>query len=342
MGLLGLHNLMYFAENYTDTFRKIVSIQAERKERDYPVAVAGINISQMLCDLLRVFQDEPGGPTNIFPVLFDHLTAFEELYCISFRVLDNTWDEMNASYMDFPKVIAAVKKQIGEVLATNPSSLDQFNKVILSGVLSTNQIQIVEYNNEEPEPVRKFRTKIKQEMTEFFKQQRLSFLLDGAWFKSPKSKGKQTSFIYFRLAENKQDFLSGTSNTVGTGVPELTPLVKLSEILELLVGVNTPIFSKQKKLSQQDEEMASLSFSLLLKEQGKTIDFTASSKEDFINWTDGLKLLLSDKFENSDTLEEINSLTNMELRIRLLDLEGAQIPLQPPPIPTPLPIELLE
>jgi hypothetical protein len=57
MGLLGLQNLIYFAENYTDTFRKIVTVQAERKERDYPVAVAGINVTQMLCDLMRVFQD---------------------------------------------------------------------------------------------------------------------------------------------------------------------------------------------------------------------------------------------------------------------------------------------
>jgi hypothetical protein len=51
--------------------------------------------------------------------LFDHPRAFEEIYCTSLRVLgififyfliknkkDNTWDEMMASYMDFPRVIA--------------------------------------------------------------------------------------------------------------------------------------------------------------------------------------------------------------------------------------------
>lgn len=54
MGLLGLVNLVYFAEEHGDTFRKIVNEQAERKERDYPVAVAGINVTQMLFDLFQI------------------------------------------------------------------------------------------------------------------------------------------------------------------------------------------------------------------------------------------------------------------------------------------------
>lgn len=57
MGILGLNNLLYFAEVHPETFRKIVTVQAERKERDYPVAVAGINITQMLYDLLRIGQE---------------------------------------------------------------------------------------------------------------------------------------------------------------------------------------------------------------------------------------------------------------------------------------------
>ncbi len=36
---------------------------------------------------------------------------------------------MNASYMDFPKVIAAVRKQISDVLAQNPSTIEMFHRV---------------------------------------------------------------------------------------------------------------------------------------------------------------------------------------------------------------------
>ncbi|GAM25161.1 hypothetical protein SAMD00019534_083360 [Acytostelium subglobosum LB1] len=47
MGVFGLDNLIYIAENHTEQFRKLISSQVERKERDYPVAVAGINLTQM-------------------------------------------------------------------------------------------------------------------------------------------------------------------------------------------------------------------------------------------------------------------------------------------------------
>jgi hypothetical protein len=57
MGLFGLKNLVYMAENYSEKWRKIVSVQAERKERDYPVAVAGINITGMLFDLLAISKE---------------------------------------------------------------------------------------------------------------------------------------------------------------------------------------------------------------------------------------------------------------------------------------------
>lgn len=86
---------------------------------------------------------DPSRP--IFNILFDHPHAFEEMFCIAFqvmdlhqitpsaygatKVLDYTWDDMKASYMEFPKVLAAVRKQISDVLAQNPSSIDMFHRV---------------------------------------------------------------------------------------------------------------------------------------------------------------------------------------------------------------------
>ncbi len=192
----------------------------------------------MLTDLTSA--EQTGGPVPIFPILFDHPKAFEELYCVSFRVLDSTWDEMNASYMDFPRVIAAVKKQISDVLASNPTSIDQFNKgmvyrvvlvltagrvVVWSGTRGVKQPTAAEEEEErsnDPEPVNKLRAKIKQEMFELIKEQRLSFLFEGNWFKIPsKAKAKQTSFIYLKISDNKQEILCGTSAT-NTTVPELS------------------------------------------------------------------------------------------------------------------------
>jgi hypothetical protein len=54
MGLLGLSNLVYMAEFHTDKLRKIIAVQSERKDHDYPVAVAGINLTKMLYELLHI------------------------------------------------------------------------------------------------------------------------------------------------------------------------------------------------------------------------------------------------------------------------------------------------
>jgi hypothetical protein len=54
MGLLGLSNLLYMAEFHSDKLRKIIAVQSERKDHDYPVAVAGINLTKMLYELLHI------------------------------------------------------------------------------------------------------------------------------------------------------------------------------------------------------------------------------------------------------------------------------------------------
>ena len=354
MGLLGLNNLIYFAENYTESFRKIVTVQAERKERDYPVAVAGINVTQLLCDLFHIYpsqQKQKEEENNyLYSVLFDHNRAFEEIYCITFRILDTTWDEMNASYMDFPKVIAAVRKRISDVINTNPLTIDQFQKAVTI-IGATHNRKVNKDNNSDEdslqtnnnnETINKLRDKIKNETQEIMKQQRNSILIEGMWFKSPKStnKSKQFTFTYLKLMDNKQEFIIGTSTN--TNQSESTMNLKITEISDMVIGSNTPMFSKQKKLTPQDEEIASLSFSFILKEAGKSIDCVAFTNDDFIVWTDAVRLLLNDRFEHKDTLNEITILTAIELKIRLLDIDEKTIPTVAPPVPKELPSDMLD
>lgn len=106
MGLLGLDNLLYIAENHPVIFRRIVKEQSSRDDNDYPVAVTGISITQLLHSIFWTDKEEA---KTIHHILFDHDYAFEEMYCIIFQLLDRTWDEMNAAYMDFPHVLNAGK-----------------------------------------------------------------------------------------------------------------------------------------------------------------------------------------------------------------------------------------
>eukprot|EP00211_Chloroparvula_japonica_P005146 CAMPEP_0119121182 /NCGR_PEP_ID=MMETSP1310-20130426/1931_1 /TAXON_ID=464262 /ORGANISM="Genus nov. species nov., Strain RCC2339" /LENGTH=899 /DNA_ID=CAMNT_0007110731 /DNA_START=21 /DNA_END=2716 /DNA_ORIENTATION=- len=112
MGILGLKHILYFAKKYTATFTKMASTQANRKSHYYPVSTAGINISAMLMEILNVGKkvENPDDVGEIFPILFDHPYALEEMYCLVFQMFHRVWDEMNADYMDFTNVAAAVKQ----------------------------------------------------------------------------------------------------------------------------------------------------------------------------------------------------------------------------------------
>lgn len=54
-----------------------------------------------------------------------------QLYCMAFELLDHEWLQMRASYMDFPTVIARVKKQCDAALAHRPDTLEDLRRLLL-------------------------------------------------------------------------------------------------------------------------------------------------------------------------------------------------------------------
>eukprot|EP00741_Cyanophora_paradoxa_P019903 tig00021178_g19208.t1 len=176
MGLLGLHNLVYFVEGYPAVVREVLTAEPER---GYPFAAAGINITRMLTSILHLDsapqkhgkgdgvqphaaspapappagnngngekpgaqqgqQGQQGGgggggadlPTwetplfKFFCHLYDQPSAFEELYCLAFQVLDRIWVRTGATYLDFPRVLALTRRCIEGALGRAPGSLEE-------------------------------------------------------------------------------------------------------------------------------------------------------------------------------------------------------------------------
>lgn len=329
MGLLGLEQLVYFAENHNDIFRKIVNGQIARKEREYPVAVAGINITQKLYEILKV--NDEGSDGTIFPILFSHRHAFEEMYCTTFQVLDHTWDDMNASYMDFPKVIAAVHKQIVEVIDARPLTLEQFH---IAACFKGQSMSMGEPDIEEPESVKKLRITIKKEVLEMVKQQKLAFLTDGSCFRVLKGQGKDKrektqNFFYVKVNDNHSELAWAPVTDVNEKPASLPNVVKVSEIVSVVVGADVPSFNKKKP----SEDIVSLAFAFLCKDEKLNIEFLAINRDDYVNWVDGMKALLGKVMDCPETSEEGKTLVSLEMKVRLLDLEGIEIPKDPPPVP---------
>ncbi|GIL72155.1 hypothetical protein Vretimale_476 [Volvox reticuliferus] len=120
--------------------RLVDKADGTRAEWEYPFAVAGLNITFMLSELLEL-HTAPGtspdaGPRTVAGRAFVTLmegsdVAFEELYCATYCLLDATWLQMGASYMDFNAVIKRVRDDIERALATRPRDMQALRKKLL-------------------------------------------------------------------------------------------------------------------------------------------------------------------------------------------------------------------
>ncbi|GAA0138346.1 scaffold/adaptor protein [Lithospermum erythrorhizon] len=127
-GFISLENLLYFAGNFPKSFQHLLRKQeGDRALWEYPFAVAGVNITFMLIQMLDLEAVKPRtlvGATFL-KYLAENESAFDLLYCITFKLMDHQWLAMHASYMDFNTVMKATRRQIEkELLSEEISKLE--------------------------------------------------------------------------------------------------------------------------------------------------------------------------------------------------------------------------
>ncbi|CAN1844200.1 ELMO domain-containing protein A [Linum perenne] len=111
-GFIALENLLFFARTYPASFRRLLFKQCgKRSEWEYPFAVAGINVSYMLIQMLDLQSEDD--------------TAFDVLFCITFQLMDAQWLAMRASYMEFSEVLQVTRAQLERELV-----LEDIHRVI--------------------------------------------------------------------------------------------------------------------------------------------------------------------------------------------------------------------
>ncbi|TVU47247.1 hypothetical protein EJB05_06840 [Eragrostis curvula] len=114
-GLISLENLIFFARNYPNSFQMLLNkVQGQRSDWEYPFAVAGINISFMLIQMLDLQSTVPSSKSGIrfLELLGQDENAFDHLYCVAFRLLDAQWLVKRASYMEFNEVLKSTRTQL--------------------------------------------------------------------------------------------------------------------------------------------------------------------------------------------------------------------------------------
>ncbi|CAM6113853.1 unnamed protein product [Calypogeia fissa] len=114
-GFVSLENLLFLAENFPRSFERLLHKQeGKRATWEYPFAVAGLNITFMLIQMLDLRSASPTSTAGVtfIKILAEDEMAFDMLYCVAFEMMDAQWLAMRASYMEFNDVLRATRTQI--------------------------------------------------------------------------------------------------------------------------------------------------------------------------------------------------------------------------------------
>lgn len=127
MGILGLENLIYFAQEYPSMATHVLS-HSNHPRYGYAFAIVGINLTSMALKLLR----DGSAKTHIYnsSKTLPTIRAFHQFYCYLFYEFDGFWIESKPSnMMEFSSIQEKFENSIRMALA-NSSTVFRINVAV--------------------------------------------------------------------------------------------------------------------------------------------------------------------------------------------------------------------
>uniref|UniRef100_A0A146Z0K6 Engulfment and cell motility protein 3 n=1 Tax=Fundulus heteroclitus TaxID=8078 RepID=A0A146Z0K6_FUNHE len=339
-GLLALETMHYFAARYPDAYSRFVLENSSREDKhECPFARSSIQLTLILCEILRIGEAPSETGSNYHPIFFSQDRLLEELFCVCIQLLNKTWKEMRATQEDFDKVMQVVKEQITRTLASRPTSLELFknkvNALNYSEILKLRQTERLHQEETLAPPVLELKERLKPELLELIRQQRLNRLCQGTMFRKISSRRRQDKLWYCRLSPNHKMLHYGDveEEAESPAIETLQEKIPVADIKGLLTGKDCPHMKESK--GKQTKEVLDLAFSITYDVEEYSLNFIAPSRTDFCLWTDGLSVLLGRDMSSESMRSELEILLSMEIKLRLLDLENVPIPESAPVVPKP-------
>uniref|UniRef100_A0A8C1Z9R4 Engulfment and cell motility 3 n=1 Tax=Cyprinus carpio TaxID=7962 RepID=A0A8C1Z9R4_CYPCA len=338
-GLLALDTMAYFASRYPDAYSRFVLENSSREDKhECPFARSSIQLTLILCEILRIGEPPSETGSDYHPIFFAQDRLLEELFCICIQLLNKTWKEMRATQEDFDKVMQVVREQITRTLSSKPTSLELFknkvNALNYSEILKLRQTERLHQEETLSPPVLELKERLKPELLELIRQQRLNRLCHGTLFRKISSRRRQDKLWYCRLSPNHKVLHYGDveEQTETPSIEALQEKIPVADIKNVVTGKDCPHMKENKG---KQTKVLDLAFSITYDVEEYSLNFIASSRTDFCLWTDGLSVLLGKEMSSESMHSELEILLSMEIKLRLLDLENVPIPDTAPPIPKP-------
>uniref|UniRef100_A0A8C5GYC9 Engulfment and cell motility protein 3-like n=1 Tax=Gouania willdenowi TaxID=441366 RepID=A0A8C5GYC9_GOUWI len=325
--------------NYNYGIIRIFVLENSSREdkHECPFARSSIQLTLILCEILRIGETPSETGSDYHPIFFSQDRLLEELFCVCIQLLNKTWKEMRATQEDFGKVMQVVREQITRTLSSKPTSLELFknkvNALNYSEILKLRQTERLHQEETLAPPV-ELKERLKPELLELIRQQRLNRLCQGTMFRKISSRRRQDKLWYCRLSPNHKMLHYGDveDDTEAPPIETLQNKIPVADIKSLLTGKDCPHMKENK--GKQNKDVLDLAFSITYDVEC-SLNFIAPSRIDFCLWTDGLSVLLGREMSSESMRSELEILLSMEIKLRLLDLENVPIPDNAPIIPKP-------
>ncbi|KAM6973790.1 engulfment and cell motility protein 3 [Aplochiton taeniatus] len=339
-GLLALDTMTYFASRYPDAYSRFILENSSREDKhECPFGRSSIQLTLILCEILRIGEPPSETGSDYHPIFFSQDRLLDELFCVCIQLVNKTWKEMRATQEDFDKVMQVVREQITRSLSSKPTSLELFkskvNALNYSEILKLRQTERLHQEETLAPPVLDLKERLKPELLELIRQQRLNRLCQGTLFRKISSRRRQDKLWYCRMSPNHKVLHYGDVEEESDTPPieSLQEKIPVADIKALLTGKDCPHMKENK--GKQTKEVLDLAFSIMYDVEEYSLNFIASSRTDFCLWTDGLNVLLGRDMSSESQRSELEILLSMEIKLRLLDLENVSIPDSAPPVPKP-------
>ncbi|QRV88985.1 engulfment and cell motility-like protein [Ceratobasidium sp. AG-Ba] len=369
VGILGLDCLRTFVQSDPDHFAKVILEQVSRPpNRRCPVIRASNEVVELLTEHWAIFGPGYSTSTSFLPFFL----AFHRVHTIALQLFLRLWSESAAGADDFARVAALVQSQIKLALrdeSTRPwheMESDFVNSEYRE--IRERQMKELELTDDllNKPPVRNLRAKLYKESYAFVRQQRIQCLMQGAWFVNGVPAGSvaaresystptrpQRPWRFMRLDKTMRYLYyidSAMKIPMRGGIEDLPERIEVASIAEVATGTcavphNVAYGSGDVTSPLSPPSVSPLSFSLMSersREQSdqqqpkhSLADQVAENASRFSDWTDGLNMLRKDggHVATTETAEFVQALTEIGLKIKLLDLSGekAEIPSHLPP-----------
>ncbi|VDK83156.1 unnamed protein product [Onchocerca ochengi] len=343
-GSLALETILSFVTHYADSIAKISMENSMRSDNNlWSLPLVSVHLVQMLIDILHVV-NEPEEGDRLMVLLFKSDRPFLDLFVVLVKLFHRTWREMHASEEDIKKVLAVVRKQINVCLLEKPVTIEKLEELLAThSYPHMKKIWEKERSAKEAEElqsdaVKELREHLRPGIVDLVLKNRKNVLKNGYKFgKLVKSKSMQKGqqFWFWKLDANEKTLIctdcSGTessSNANSAGNIK----IDIADIQRVVAGGEGDFPMSSSTKGKKNANIRGITL-----EVGDKPDLyhLVTSDEQAINaWCDGINALIGVDKLSIQAQRQVDRFLNIELKMRLLELDHIPNSIEIPPLPT--------